>query len=132
MAILLTFLQKQFIQIPSVWCVFQRQLVMGQTLEILAVNENNWKSVQKFTSHSFVIFYQTSKISFVEEFLILSPIGIPPVLFSAGDTHISIVLIYQPPSRIVTFIADLIEALHSLLVHYQTEVLGGSNIDQRL
>ena len=104
---------------------------MGKTLEILAVNENNWKSVQKFTSYSFVIFYQTSKISFVEEFLILSPIEIPPVLFSAGD-KISIVLIYQPPGRIVTFIADLIQALHSLLVHYQTVVLGDSNIDQRL
>ena len=33
-------------------------------------------------------------------------------------------LIYKPPGAIVTFIADLIEALHSLLVHHRTVLLG--------
>ena len=42
-----------------------------------------------------------------------------------------IVLIYWQPGRIGTFIVDLNEALHSLLVHHQTVLLVDFNIDQR-
>lgn len=42
-----------------------------------------------------------------------------------------IVLIYQQPGRIRTFIADLMEALLSLPVNHGTVVLGDFNIDQK-
>ena len=79
--------------------------------------ENNCESFHKFTSHGLSICYQTSKISFAEDFPIISPIEILPVLFRAGDTHILTLLMYRPPGRIKKCIADLIEALHSLSVY---------------
>lgn len=53
--------------------------------------KNNWKPFHKFTSHNLFICYQTSKISFVEEFPIISPTEILPVLFRAVDTHALII-----------------------------------------
>ena len=49
--------------------------------------ESNWISFRKFTVHGLPIKYQTAKISFVEEFPIISLIKTLPVLFRADDTH---------------------------------------------
>ena len=89
---------------------------------------NKQKPFHKFTSDNLVICCQTCKISFVEEFPIISPTEILPVLFRAVDTQALIILIYQPLGSIGTFIADLIDSLPD---HHQTVVLSDFNIDQR-
>ena len=74
---------------------------------------NNWKSVHRFFGHGLSICYQTAKISVVEEFHIMSPIEMLPVLFKSGNIHVLIVLIYRPPGTIGTFINLLTSPLSS-------------------
>ena len=91
--------------------------LMGQTLEILTViNKNIWKSFHKFTCH-LNFYYGTSKISFVEEFSIISPIEILSVFIkSRWYTYVNSFDILN--TRYVgTFIINFIETFHTLPPH---------------
>ena len=97
-------------QAPFSLMCFTETASYGANFKDIQSYKNNWKPFHKFTSHNHVICYQTCKISFVEEFPITLPTEILPALFRAVDTHVLIILIYQPLGSIGTFIADLIEA----------------------
>lgn len=119
---------------PTTFCLicFTETTSNSENFRVIGSYENNWKSFDRFTSHGLAICYQTSKISLSNNFLFFHPLRrILPVLSREGDTHMLKVLIYPPPGRIETFIADLIEALHSLPVHHWTVIMDNFNIDQK-
>ena len=94
--------------------------------------ENNLKSLHKFTSHGYQsICYQTLKILLYRRISYYITHWDTTSFIQSRWYKYVIVLIYQPPSKIRTFIADLIEALHLLPSHHPTVVLGNFNIDQR-
>ena len=63
MAILLTFLQKQFVQLLSVRCLAETTSDESNFIDTDSY-ENHWKSFDKFTGHDLAICYQMSQIFF--------------------------------------------------------------------